>query len=181
MVTSTLGIRVVQEAAGVDLVLSAHSHSYERSWPLRGHYGVGSTLRQCNVLNSTIDGSYLKPLGMSANRGTVCVFWLRVLVAVAVAVGRHACCCCEAPKHIRYRMRPPSPCRLFSPQLCRCWVLGKELRHASHQAPGDGCVFSRVWVTSAGCGVGIQPRHHSILPHIQRDSPGHLSHRQGSQ
>jgi acid phosphatase type 7 len=27
------------EAAGVDLVLSGHSHSYERSYFIRGHYG----------------------------------------------------------------------------------------------------------------------------------------------
>ncbi len=32
------------EAWGVDLVLSGHSHSYERSFLLDGHYGVSSTL-----------------------------------------------------------------------------------------------------------------------------------------
>jgi len=32
------------EAAGVDLVLSGHSHSYERSFLLEGHYGTSGTL-----------------------------------------------------------------------------------------------------------------------------------------
>lgn len=34
----------ILEAAGVDLVLAGHSHSYERSYLLDGHYGVSSTL-----------------------------------------------------------------------------------------------------------------------------------------
>jgi tetratricopeptide (TPR) repeat protein len=34
----------ILEAHGVDLVLSGHSHSYERSYFLRGHYGDSSTL-----------------------------------------------------------------------------------------------------------------------------------------
>jgi hypothetical protein len=34
----------VLEAGGVDLVLSGHSHSYERSYLLDGHYGLSSTL-----------------------------------------------------------------------------------------------------------------------------------------
>ncbi len=34
----------VLEAAGVDLVLSGHSHSYERSFLLEGHYGTSGTL-----------------------------------------------------------------------------------------------------------------------------------------
>jgi hypothetical protein len=34
----------ILEAAGVDLVLSGHSHSYERSYLLEGHYGVSTTL-----------------------------------------------------------------------------------------------------------------------------------------
>ena len=32
------------EAHGVDLVLTGHSHSYERSFLLDGHYGTSSTL-----------------------------------------------------------------------------------------------------------------------------------------
>jgi len=34
----------ILEAAGVDLVLSGHSHSYERSFLLEGHYGLSTTL-----------------------------------------------------------------------------------------------------------------------------------------
>ncbi len=34
----------ILEAAGVDLVLSGHSHSYERSFLLNGHYGTSGTL-----------------------------------------------------------------------------------------------------------------------------------------
>jgi hypothetical protein len=34
----------ILEAAGVDLVLSGHSHSYERSYLLDGHYGSATTL-----------------------------------------------------------------------------------------------------------------------------------------
>jgi hypothetical protein len=34
----------ILEAAGVDLVLSGHSHSYERSFLLNGHYGDSTTL-----------------------------------------------------------------------------------------------------------------------------------------
>jgi hypothetical protein len=34
----------ILEAHGVDLVLCGHSHSYERSYLLRGHYGHSSTL-----------------------------------------------------------------------------------------------------------------------------------------
>ena len=34
----------ILEAAGVDLVLTGHSHSYERSYLLDGHYGSSSTL-----------------------------------------------------------------------------------------------------------------------------------------
>ena len=33
----------ILEAAGVDLVLSGHSHSYERSFLIDGHYGLSST------------------------------------------------------------------------------------------------------------------------------------------
>ena len=35
----------ILEAYGVDLVLTGHSHSYERSFLIDGHYGASSTLR----------------------------------------------------------------------------------------------------------------------------------------
>jgi phosphodiesterase/alkaline phosphatase D-like protein len=55
----------ILEDAGVDLVLAGHSHSYERSYLLDGHYGSSSTLSPVNKLNSgsgRADGSgaYLK-------------------------------------------------------------------------------------------------------------------------
>ena len=57
------------EAAGVDLVLTGHSHSYERSYLLAGHYGPSITLTQAMVL----DGGDGDPLGNGAYRtpGTV--------------------------------------------------------------------------------------------------------------
>ena len=40
----------ILEAAGVDLVLSGHSHSYERSKFLSGHYGLSSALSERDVV-----------------------------------------------------------------------------------------------------------------------------------
>jgi tetratricopeptide (TPR) repeat protein len=56
----------ILEAGGVDLVLSGHSHSYERSFLLDGHYGVSTTLTPAMVLDSGDgradgDGPYTKP------------------------------------------------------------------------------------------------------------------------
>jgi len=56
----------ILEAGGVDLVLSGHSHSYERSFLLDGHYGVSTTLAPAMVLDSGDgradgDGPYAKP------------------------------------------------------------------------------------------------------------------------
>ncbi|HET9765570.1 MAG TPA: metallophosphoesterase family protein, partial [Thermoanaerobaculia bacterium] len=57
------------EAAGVDLVLTGHSHSYERSYLLAGHYGPSDTLTAAMIL----DGGDGDPLGNGAYRtpGTV--------------------------------------------------------------------------------------------------------------
>jgi hypothetical protein len=41
----------ILEDGGVDLVLCGHSHSYERSFLLDGHYGSSSTLQPSNKLN----------------------------------------------------------------------------------------------------------------------------------
>lgn len=41
----------ILETAGVDLVLAGHSHSYERSYLLDGHYGVSSTLSPVMILD----------------------------------------------------------------------------------------------------------------------------------
>lgn len=43
----------ILEAGGVDLVLSGHSHSYERSMLVAGHTGVSSTLTSAMVLDAS--------------------------------------------------------------------------------------------------------------------------------
>lgn len=56
----------ILESHGVDLVLAGHSHAYERSKLLDGHYGVSSTLTAAMVLDpgsgreDTADGAYTK-------------------------------------------------------------------------------------------------------------------------
>ncbi len=57
----------VLEAGGVDLVLSGHSHTYERSCLIDGHYGLSRTLTAAMKKNAgdgrpASDGAYLKPL-----------------------------------------------------------------------------------------------------------------------
>ena len=54
------------DAAGVDLVLTGHSHSYERSNLIDGHYGASTTLTAPMVLDDGDgselgDGAYIKP------------------------------------------------------------------------------------------------------------------------
>jgi hypothetical protein len=67
----------ILEAGGVDLVLSGHSHSYERSFLIDGHYGTSATLTPAMVLDSgdgrwNGDGPYFKPtLGTQPHEGTV--------------------------------------------------------------------------------------------------------------
>ena len=53
------------ESYGVDLVLSGHSHSYERSFLIDGHYGASSTFTSAMKKNAgggreNIDGAYTK-------------------------------------------------------------------------------------------------------------------------
>ncbi len=57
----------ILEQGGVDLVLSGHSHSYERSYLLDGHYGISSTLTAAMKKDAgdgrpAGNGSYVKPL-----------------------------------------------------------------------------------------------------------------------
>jgi hypothetical protein len=67
----------VLDAHGVDLTLSGHSHSYERSFLLDGHYGESSTLVPSMVLDDgdgrpSGDGAYSKVgLGGAPHSGTV--------------------------------------------------------------------------------------------------------------
>lgn len=69
----------ILEAAGVDLVLSGHSHSYERSYLLDGHYGFSNTLDPSMILdagdgNELGDGVYAKPSAtLTPHEGTVYV------------------------------------------------------------------------------------------------------------
>lgn len=69
----------ILEMYGVDLVLSGHSHSYERSFLIDGHYGTSDTLQPSMILDSgdgRTDGSgaYEKPaLGSSPHDGSVYV------------------------------------------------------------------------------------------------------------
>jgi len=69
----------ILEEGGVDLVLSGHSHVYERSHLLDGHYGVSSTFEPAMILDAgggrpEESGAYLKPLtGARAHSGTVYV------------------------------------------------------------------------------------------------------------
>jgi calcineurin-like phosphoesterase family protein/purple acid phosphatase-like protein len=70
----------ILESYGVDLVLSGHSHSYERSFLLNGHYGYSSELddnpqliRDSRSGRVNEAGPYLKPSGGSTNQGAVYV------------------------------------------------------------------------------------------------------------
>jgi hypothetical protein len=67
----------VLEDNGVDLVLTGHSHSYERSFLLDGHYGNSSTLLPGMLIDTgdgrlAGDGPYTKPqLGPDPHQGAV--------------------------------------------------------------------------------------------------------------
>ena len=67
----------VLENLGVDLVLCGHSHSYERSFFIDGHYGLGSTFndsfkKDLGDGDPTGDGAYRKAAsGVSSNAGAV--------------------------------------------------------------------------------------------------------------
>ncbi len=67
----------ILENYGVDLVLSGHSHTYERSYLIDGHYGLSSTFTASMKKNAgsgrpTETGAYTKPLlGPSAHQGAV--------------------------------------------------------------------------------------------------------------
>ncbi len=67
----------ILEDFGVDLVLTGHSHSYERSFLIDGHYGTSGTLVPSMILDSgdgrpTGTGAYEKPsAGPDPHQGTV--------------------------------------------------------------------------------------------------------------
>ena len=60
------------EAAGADLVLSGHSHMYERSYLLRCHYGDSGSLRPWMIMDKSpgAPAPYRKP-GRDGHAGTV--------------------------------------------------------------------------------------------------------------
>jgi len=64
----------ILEAGGVDLVMGGHSHNYERSYLMNGHYGLSTTLDPTMIVDAgdgqpTGDGVYRKLEG--ANQGAV--------------------------------------------------------------------------------------------------------------
>lgn len=67
------------ESYGVDLVLTGHSHSYERTGLINGHYGLSTTFNAATHVKQAgsgqVDkgGAYNKPTGNVANSGTVYV------------------------------------------------------------------------------------------------------------
>ena len=69
----------ILEGAGVDLVLGGHSHSYERSFLIDGHYGNSGGFNNNNVVDGgngrpAGDGAYQKAtLGAAPHEGAVYV------------------------------------------------------------------------------------------------------------
>jgi hypothetical protein len=67
----------ILEEAGVDLVLAGHSHSYERSFLIDGHYGLSSTFTNAMKKDggsgrADVTGAYNKPtLGPGIHEGAV--------------------------------------------------------------------------------------------------------------
>jgi len=63
----------ILEAAGVDLVLSGHSHVYERSYLLDCHYGASATLKPSMVVDKGMGGEppYHKPAGLTPHAGAI--------------------------------------------------------------------------------------------------------------
>jgi hypothetical protein len=68
----------ILEAGGVDLVLSGHSHAFERSFLLDGHYGISTTLTPAMKKNAGSgreegSGAYVKRAGRYPHNGAVYV------------------------------------------------------------------------------------------------------------
>jgi hypothetical protein len=66
----------ILENYGVDLVLCGHSHAYERSHLLDGHYGASFTIEPEMKLNADggrpqENGAYIKPPGLEPHQGAV--------------------------------------------------------------------------------------------------------------
>ena len=67
----------ILEAGGVDLVLVGHTHNYQRSFLINGHYGISTTYNAAAMgLNTTSGsavgpGAYQKPGDLAPNAGAV--------------------------------------------------------------------------------------------------------------
>ena len=68
----------ILEAGGVDLVLSGHSHCYERSFLIDRHYDFSTNFNSTNIVQAGSGrdaGAYIKPLNLSEtpspHRGTI--------------------------------------------------------------------------------------------------------------
>src|SRR6185503_15954705 len=64
----------ILEAGGVDLVLSGHSHCYERSFLIDSHYGSSSAFNNTNKINGGNGRGatpYVKPPALMAHKGAV--------------------------------------------------------------------------------------------------------------
>ncbi len=66
------------EAYDVDLVLSGHSHAYERSFLIDGHYGLSGTFAQAHKKDggdgrTNGNGAYVKPDALTSHQGSVYV------------------------------------------------------------------------------------------------------------
>lgn len=65
----------ILEGAGVDLVMTGHSHVYERSKLIDGHYGVSSTFNSGTHVTQSGGGGpgdpYIKPPGLVPHSGAV--------------------------------------------------------------------------------------------------------------
>ena len=59
----------VLEQAGVDLVVSGHSHSYERSYLIKCHYGVASSFQRTSIIEE--GPRFTKPLSKAPLQGTI--------------------------------------------------------------------------------------------------------------
>ncbi len=69
-------INPILEQYGVDLVLAGHSHGYERSFLMDGHYGFSNSLTPAMILDNTsgradVTGAYIKPNNLTPHNGTV--------------------------------------------------------------------------------------------------------------
>jgi 3',5'-cyclic AMP phosphodiesterase CpdA len=70
-------VNPILESYGVDLVLCGHSHNYERSFPLDGHYGTTGTFQPAMIMNSGSGrpedtGPYVKTITVpEGNQGAI--------------------------------------------------------------------------------------------------------------